>query len=279
MGAGRHDRLRDHRFQYGAAPHYRRGRAADRPDHARYRARARGSSLPIHPARRPSRAVHHQVVERRVETAQVAVLDLTTGRTTTLIRGGSQAEYVDPSTLDGLGQRAGSGYLVYAVAGTLRAVRFDPVTLDVGSDPVLVVEAVTTKGSGAAEFSVSRTGALVYVPGGGAARAVARVGHAGRPRGARGGRTAARLPAAAPLARRHAGGARHSRSAGRHLDLGSRAPDADPVDGYACRRGEPGVDAGQPACPVCVVARGRLQHLRAGGQQHGDGRAPDHESE
>jgi len=89
-----------------------------------------------------------------IETAHVAVRDLTTGDTTTLIRGGSQAEYIAP------------GYLVYAVAGTLRAVRFDPETLAVLSDPVPVVEAVTTLGSGAAEFSVSRTGALVYVPGG-----------------------------------------------------------------------------------------------------------------
>jgi serine/threonine-protein kinase len=88
------------------------------------------------------------------ETAQVAVRDLTTGRTTTLVRGGSQAEYVAP------------GVLVYALAGTLRAVRFDPGTLAVLSDPVPVVEAVTTLPTGAAEFSVSRTGALVYVPGG-----------------------------------------------------------------------------------------------------------------
>ncbi len=65
-----------------------------------------------------------------------------------------------------IGRGLQAGYLVYAVAGTLRAVRFDPGTLAVGSDPVPVVEAVTTLGSGAAEFSVSRTGALVYVPGG-----------------------------------------------------------------------------------------------------------------
>ena len=89
-----------------------------------------------------------------IETAQVAVLDLTTGHYKTLIHGGSQAEYVEP------------GYLVYALAGTLRAVRFDPAKLDVLSDPVPVVESVTTLASGAAEFSVSRQGALVYVPGG-----------------------------------------------------------------------------------------------------------------
>ena len=87
-----------------------------------------------------------------IQNAQVAVRDLTTGQTTTLVRGGSQAEYVAP------------GYLVYAVAGSLRAARFDPGTLTVGSDPVAVVEAVTTLPSGAAEFSVSRTGTLVYAP-------------------------------------------------------------------------------------------------------------------
>jgi len=32
----------------------------------------------------------------------------------------------------------------YAVAGTLRAVRFDPVKLEVLSDPVPVVDQVTT---------------------------------------------------------------------------------------------------------------------------------------
>jgi hypothetical protein len=104
-----------------------------------------------------------------IETAQVAVRDLTTGHTTTLVRGGSQAEYVAPfatSTRSGQTRSGQAGYLVYAVAGTLRAVRFDPDTLAVGSDPVPVVEAVTTLTSGATEFSVSRTGALVSVPGG-----------------------------------------------------------------------------------------------------------------
>ena len=89
-----------------------------------------------------------------IENAQVAVLDLTTGQHKTLIRGGSQAEYVEP------------GYLVYAAAGTLRAVRFDPVRLEVSSDSVPVVESVRTRSSGAAEFSVSQQGALVYVTGG-----------------------------------------------------------------------------------------------------------------
>ena len=109
------------------------------------------------------RAVLFTITSRGpVENAQVAVLDLTTGQRKTLIRGGSQAEYIDPSQ-----GSAREGYLVYAVAGTLRAVRFDPVKLEVLSDPVAVLESVKTLWSGAAEFSVSRQGTLVYIPGGG----------------------------------------------------------------------------------------------------------------
>ena len=48
-----------------------------------------------------------------IDQAQVAVLDLRTGERRTVLRGGSHAQYVAP------------GYLVYGVAGTLRAVAFD----------------------------------------------------------------------------------------------------------------------------------------------------------
>jgi serine/threonine-protein kinase len=88
-----------------------------------------------------------------LENMQVAVLDLRNGQRKTLIGGASQAEYVE------------TGHLVYASAGTLRAVRFDPVRLEVSGDPVPVVEQVLTKANGTAEFSVSRTGSLVYVAG------------------------------------------------------------------------------------------------------------------
>ncbi|MGH9384591.1 MAG: protein kinase domain-containing protein [Vicinamibacterales bacterium] len=88
------------------------------------------------------------------DNSQVAVLDLKTGQSKTLIRGGGQAEYVQ------------SGHIVYAAAGSLRAVRFDPSRLEVLSDPIPVVENVLTKSSGAAEFSISREGLLLYVAGG-----------------------------------------------------------------------------------------------------------------
>ena len=82
----------------------------------------------------------------------VAVLDAKTGQQKTLIRGGNQAEYVEP------------GFLIYAAAGSLQAVRFDLATLEVLGDPVPLGEQVMTHASGAANFSVSRRGTLVYAP-------------------------------------------------------------------------------------------------------------------
>ena len=107
------------------------------------------------------RAVLFTITAGQADNAQIAVLDLKTGQRKTLIRGGSYAEYVAPST--GSGQ---AGYLVYAVAGTLRAVRFDPVKLEVLGDPVPIVDQVTMMPTGAAQFRLSKSGGLVYVPGG-----------------------------------------------------------------------------------------------------------------
>jgi eukaryotic-like serine/threonine-protein kinase len=90
--------------------------------------------------------------------AQVAILDLKTGRRKTLIRGGSQAEYVS------------TGHLVYAAAGALNAVRFDLARLEVGGAPVPVVDHVLTAATGEANFAISRGGTLVYVPGSPAAQ-------------------------------------------------------------------------------------------------------------
>jgi eukaryotic-like serine/threonine-protein kinase len=85
--------------------------------------------------------------------AQIGVLDQTS-RQTTLIKGASHADYVE------------TGHLIYAVNGTLRAVRFDLATLALRGDPVPVAEQVQTLATGAANFSVSRNGTLVYVQNG-----------------------------------------------------------------------------------------------------------------
>ena len=105
-----------------------------------------------------------------LDTAQVAVLDLRTGTSKVLIRGGSHAHYVP------------SGHLVYGVAGTLRAVAFDLGRLEVVGTPASVLEGVVTTALGAAAVSVSANGSLVYVPGeaiGGSQRAVVAVDRQG----------------------------------------------------------------------------------------------------
>ena len=84
-----------------------------------------------------------------LDQAQVAVLDLRTGTQTVLIRGGSNAHYVS------------SGHLVYAAAGSLRAVAFDLARLAVVGTPVTVQPEVPT-GAG---WAVAADGTLVYVSG------------------------------------------------------------------------------------------------------------------
>ena len=87
------------------------------------------------------------------DNAQVAVLDLQTGTSKVLIRGGSHAHYVP------------TGHLVYGVAGTLRAVPFDLERLELTGTPAPVLEGVWTTPLGAANFAVAANGSLVYVAG------------------------------------------------------------------------------------------------------------------
>jgi eukaryotic-like serine/threonine-protein kinase len=62
---------------------------------------------------------------------------------------------------------APSGHLVYAQGGSLMAVPFDPQRLEVTGSAVPVVEGVLQSPiNGAAQYSFSATGSLVYVPGG-----------------------------------------------------------------------------------------------------------------
>ena len=91
-----------------------------------------------------------------IDNSQVAVLDLQSGAYKVLVRGGTAPEYVQ-------------GFLVFAIGGTLRAVRFDPERLDVIGDPVPVIDAVSMGNTGVAQYSVSRSGSLIHVAGGAAA--------------------------------------------------------------------------------------------------------------
>ena len=85
--------------------------------------------------------------------SQIFAIDLKTSQRTLLIQGGSQPMYVD------------SGHLVYASAGALHAVRFDPSTAAVLSAPVPIVEQVLTATNGSSNYDISRTGTLAYMPG------------------------------------------------------------------------------------------------------------------
>jgi len=84
------------------------------------------------------------------------VQSLRTGERTTIIEGGSDARYLQ------------SGHIVYAHSGVLFAVPFDAERLRVLGGPVPVLEGVSSAyaaATGTAQFSVSRTGSLVYIPG------------------------------------------------------------------------------------------------------------------
>jgi serine/threonine-protein kinase len=92
---------------------------------------------------------------------QVAVMSLATGETHVVLDHGVDVRYVP------------SGHLVYVRDGTLMAVPFDLRGLRVNGTPVAVVKGVmqavrtnflSVSETGAAQFSVSNTGALVYVP-------------------------------------------------------------------------------------------------------------------
>jgi serine/threonine-protein kinase len=90
-----------------------------------------------------------------LDAASVAVLDLTSGRQTVLIRGGSDAHYVP------------SGHLVFTAGGTLRAVRFDVAHLTVVGTSVPVAPLALRSGAANADAVVAGDGTLVYILGDG----------------------------------------------------------------------------------------------------------------
>jgi serine/threonine-protein kinase len=89
------------------------------------------------------------------DDARISVLSLETSKWRTLLDGGFYARYVP------------SGHIVYGRAGTLMAVPFDVARLQLVGAPTPVQEGVvTTFGtSGGAEYDVTPSGLLAYVPG------------------------------------------------------------------------------------------------------------------
>ena len=97
-------------------------------------------------------------------SARVDAVEVVTGKRKTVLEGGADPHYA-------------SGYLVYATANastdtqsrfraSLRAVRFDASRVEVLGDSVTVVEPLTMGTAGAANYSVSGRGDLVFVPAG-----------------------------------------------------------------------------------------------------------------
>ena len=143
------------------------------------------------------------------DNTQIVVRSLSTGDQTVLIEGGADGRYVP------------SGHIVYARLGTLMAVPFDPVRLVITGGATGLIDGVMQAANFnlsdmdntlAAQFTVSDTGALVYVNGGvlpAIQRSLAWVDRQGTSQTAIGAR--ARVSHTTTVARRPARGYLHTR--------------------------------------------------------------------
>ncbi|MFM9915354.1 MAG: protein kinase domain-containing protein [Rhizobacter sp.] len=82
------------------------------------------------------------------ERSRIALVSTSDRRISTLVAGGTYPRY------------AKSGHLLFALAGTLRAVRFDPTRLAVIGDPVRVLDDLGITTVGAAHYAIGGDGAL-----------------------------------------------------------------------------------------------------------------------
>jgi serine/threonine-protein kinase len=92
----------------------------------------------------------------RWERARIVVQPIGSAERTTLIDGGADGRYLP------------TGHVVFARGGVLFAVPYDPRRSGVTGSPVPVVQGVRRSPfavTGAAQFSISATGSLVYIPG------------------------------------------------------------------------------------------------------------------
>jgi hypothetical protein len=103
----------------------------------------------------------------RWDEAQIIVQSVVSGERHIVVRGGSAARYLATAP-DSPGR--GAGHLVYAVGNSLLAAAFDAARLELRGAPVPIVEPVTRSAnsalqSGVAQYAVSATGTLAYLPG------------------------------------------------------------------------------------------------------------------
>ena len=129
-------------------------------------ARARGERNHVWPTMLPGgRAVLFTITAATggLDAAQVAVLDLATGKYKVLIPGGSDARYVSSQRGSTRHAEREGGYLVYVKGSTLMAIAFDPDRLETSGTPVVVLPRLATKPIGSGDFDVADDGTLVYV--------------------------------------------------------------------------------------------------------------------
>jgi eukaryotic-like serine/threonine-protein kinase len=91
--------------------------------------------------------------------SEIAVLDRRSHRYKSLLRG-SQPHYV--AIVDGSAQRR--EFLVFSLDNSVRAVPFDGDRLELAGDPIVLADQVYVTGNRRANFSISQSGTLVYMP-------------------------------------------------------------------------------------------------------------------
>lgn len=88
------------------------------------------------------------------DDAHIAVVNTQTGQIKTLVEGGTHPRY------------SPSGHILYARDGKIFAIPFDTKELKTAGQPFLVLEGVLmSRNSGVANYDISATGDLVYIPG------------------------------------------------------------------------------------------------------------------
>jgi serine/threonine-protein kinase len=91
---------------------------------------------------------------RPFDDATIAAVPVAGGEPTTVVQGGSGAQFAE------------SGHLIYARAGSLFAVAFDPAAVRPSGAAITVIDGARTNPlNGAAPFAVSSSGVFVYLPG------------------------------------------------------------------------------------------------------------------
>jgi serine/threonine protein kinase/Tol biopolymer transport system component len=99
------------------------------------------------------------------DKAQIVVQSLKTSERKTLISGGAAGRFVATGSTAPESSDRERGHILYMVRGVLFAVPFNPRRLEVTGGPVPVVEGLRRALAGMAQFSVSTTGTLMFVPG------------------------------------------------------------------------------------------------------------------